>query len=631
MLPSSGINPAVSHEHVAGDGSNETGVGGTLTHDFGGKINAANLDISGSASFGGNVSASSGTGHFSIVNASAYQLNGTYIVDSSRNLVNISSLTIDSNGSTDNYYITCNESGTNRLTIYENSDDIYINASGDIALRPRQLGGTGNMMLYGGSSFIVHKSQTPYSETTQGKGIGAIHLDPNNSTAHAGASITWGASDSGGGEDAQAGIYVRSDGTYGTKMYLATTDAYSSGSKTAISIDESGNTAITRGRLEVSTGNLFLGNVDTGTGNTALILNTSTNEVEKRDIGSLAFASSVSVLTGSGSISTHPGTGNLIHTGPLGASVTGLFPSSDNSNSIITVNRHSGNYNSQLGFSSNGAVYYRKFSNSTAYTSQGWNEFAFVNQTISIGSIGDLNSASWNANTSLGGLTLKTQSGVTAGSYTNANITVNSKGIISAVSNGSSGSNVVLSSSSNGAIGNLTAGSSGQQMEKGTTAVTTLRYDGDRWRLYAGAGSGEVLTVEQTGKIGIKDSTPDYPLDVNHNVSGISIYASHDIAAYSDKRVKKDIETIPNALDKVSKLRGVTFKRTDEGSSDKTHMGVIAQEIQEIIPEVVTERPSDGHLSVSYGNVVGVLIEAIKELKAEVEELKGVDKCKCKD
>ena len=60
-------------------------------------------------------------------------------------------------------------------------------------------------------------------------------------------------------------------------------------------------------------------------------------------------------------------------------------------------------------------------------------------------------------------------------------------------------------------------------------------------------------------------------------------------------------------------------------------MGVIAQEIQEIIPEVVTERPSDGHLSVSYGNVVGVLIEAIKELQAEVEELKGVDKCKCKD
>ena len=146
-----------------------------------------------------------------------------------------------------------------------------------------------------------------------------------------------------------------------------------------------------------------------------------------------------------------------------------------------------------------------------------------------------------------------------------------------------------------------------------------------------GGGSGEVFTIEQTVKIGIKDSTPDYPLDVNHNVSGISIYASHDIAAYSDKRVKKDIETIPNALDKVSKLRGVTFKRTDEGSSDKTHMGVIAQEIQEIIPEVVTERPSDGHLSVSYGNVVGVLIEAIKELKAEVEELKGVDKCKCKD
>ena len=131
----------------------------------------------------------------------------------------------------------------------------------------------------------------------------------------------------------------------------------------------------------------------------------------------------------------------------------------------------------------------------------------------------------------------------------------------------------------------------------------------------------ERFTVTDTGRVGINDSTPDYTLDVSGNVSGISIYASHDIAAYSDKRVKKDIETIEDALQKVNKLRGVTFKRKDE-ESDKVHMGVIAQEVQEVIPEVVTARESDGHLSVSYSNMVGVLIEAVKELKAEVEELK---------
>ena len=134
--------------------------------------------------------------------------------------------------------------------------------------------------------------------------------------------------------------------------------------------------------------------------------------------------------------------------------------------------------------------------------------------------------------------------------------------------------------------------------------------------------SSETFTVLETGRVGINDGTPDYTLDVSGNVNNISIYASHDIAAYSDARVKDEIETIPNALDKVNKLRGVTFKRTDKGSTDKRMMGVIAQEVLDVIPEVVNKRESDGHYSVSYGNMVGILIEAVKELKAEVEELK---------
>jgi len=166
------------------------------------------------------------------------------------------------------------------------------------------------------------------------------------------------------------------------------------------------------------------------------------------------------------------------------------------------------------------------------------------------------------------------------------------------------------------------AGSLGQQMEPGDASVATLRCDANRWRVYMGANSGETLTVAETGRVGIKDSSPDYPLDVNGNVSNISIYASHDVAAYSDSRVKGDVKTIPDALDKVNKLRGVTFVRTDEGSSDKRMMGVIAQEVKDIIPEVVTARESDGHYSVSYGNMVGLLIESIKELTAEVESLK---------
>ena len=100
--------------------------------------------------------------------------------------------------------------------------------------------------------------------------------------------------------------------------------------------------------------------------------------------------------------------------------------------------------------------------------------------------------------------------------------------------------------------------------------------------------------------------------------------ASGNVTAYSDERLKTNIKTIENALDTVSKMRGVTYERIDSGIKG---VGVIAQEMKEVLPEVVMEALSDDeYMSVSYGNIVGVLIEAIKELKAEIEELKGQNK-----
>ena len=94
-----------------------------------------------------------------------------------------------------------------------------------------------------------------------------------------------------------------------------------------------------------------------------------------------------------------------------------------------------------------------------------------------------------------------------------------------------------------------------------------------------------------------------------------AITSSGDVTAFSDMRIKHDIETIEGALAKVSDMRGVYFKRND----GEAGTGVIAQEIENILPEVV----KDGeYKSVAYGNMVGILIEAIKELKAEVEKLK---------
>ena len=74
-------------------------------------------------------------------------------------------------------------------------------------------------------------------------------------------------------------------------------------------------------------------------------------------------------------------------------------------------------------------------------------------------------------------------------------------------------------------------------------------------------------------------------------------------------------------MNKVDKINGVTFERIN-GPSDVRSAGVIAQDVQEVLPEVVREG-EDGKLTVAYGNLVGLLVEAIKELRQEVKELKG--------
>ena len=99
-----------------------------------------------------------------------------------------------------------------------------------------------------------------------------------------------------------------------------------------------------------------------------------------------------------------------------------------------------------------------------------------------------------------------------------------------------------------------------------------------------------------------------------------ALTATGDVTAFSDITLKEDIEVIPNALDKVSQIRGVTFTRKDLDDKSRKS-GVIAQEVEKVLPEVVSTT-EDGTKTVAYGNLVGLLIESIKELKAEVEELK---------
>ena len=149
--------------------------------------------------------------------------------------------------------------------------------------------------------------------------------------------------------------------------------------------------------------------------------------------------------------------------------------------------------------------------------------------------------------------------------------------------------------------------------------------------------------VSATGKIG-RDST-DYITFTNNSRMDVYInnsnefrfesdgdfHADGDVVAFSsttasDSRLKTDISTINDALGTVGKLRGVSYKWLRNGQKD---IGVIAQEVEEVVPEVVKTKTTlglDGEeemKTVDYGKLVGVLINAINELKSEVEELKG--------
>ena len=95
------------------------------------------------------------------------------------------------------------------------------------------------------------------------------------------------------------------------------------------------------------------------------------------------------------------------------------------------------------------------------------------------------------------------------------------------------------------------------------------------------------------------------------------IISSGDITAFSDIRLKTNIEKIDNALDKIMQISGYTYNMNNKRST-----GVIAQEVEKVLPEVVQDR-EDGYKTVAYGNMIGLLVEAIKELKQEIEVLKN--------
>ena len=150
------------------------------------------------------------------------------------------------------------------------------------------------------------------------------------------------------------------------------------------------------------------------------------------------------------------------------------------------------------------------------------------------------------------------------------------------------------------------------------------------------AGDAAVLLTTSSGTITIDNAANDADIIFKGTDGGADITAltldmsaagaatfNNDVTAFSDKRLKTDIKPITNGLNKVMQMQGVYYKRNDVENA-KEQVGVLAQDMEQILPEVVLTADDDIQTkSVDYGKICSVLIEAIKELKDEIEELKA--------
>jgi hypothetical protein len=191
----------------------------------------------------------------------------------------------------------------------------------------------------------------------------------------------------------------------------------------------------------------------------------------------------------------------------------------------------------------------------------------------------------------------------------------------------------IVDASYNAPYGTMSCYGTGYNSWQGWSIPGTFSFmgqSGSAYGLYdSSSAHWSIYTPYNTSYMGLNGTTTSSSWSVY--VSG-SIYATGNIAAYSDRRKKKNIVTIDNALDKVLQLRGVYYERIDpviESQRDKTEIGVIAQEVLEVTPEVVTYADDVDEYGVTYGNFAGLFIEAFKdqqklidELRKEIEDLK---------
>ncbi len=446
------------------------------------------------------------------------------------------------------------------------------NSSITIAGTSTALGGTitaaqiGNAIgAFSGSAQVAHDSTTGYSANR--------HID------HTAVTITAGSGLTGGGDiSATRTLSIATGGV---------TDAMLAGS---ISNGKLANSAITIAGTSTSLGGTIT--LATITGNSGIISGSSqlTTDFDSRYLNT----GGDSIVSASSQISHDSTTGysanrHIDHTAVSISAGSGLTGGGDISSTRTLSIATSGVTDAMLA----GSISNGKLANS-AITIAGTS--TSLGGTITLATITGT-SGIISGSSQISGLTtsnLSGTAGITNGQLANSSVTVTAGTGMSGGGSVSLGGSVTLT---NAGVTSAVAGT-GVSVSGATGAVTI--------------------------SIGQSVATSASPTFAGLTING-SITATGDITAYfsSDKRFKDNVQIIPDALSKVRKLNGVTWEwndLVDDVTKQSPNTGLIAQEVQQVLPEVVKER-GDGHLGLDYSKMMGLLVEAIKEQQNKIDNL----------
>ncbi len=166
----------------------------------------------------------------------------------------------------------------------------------------------------------------------------------------------------------------------------------------------------------------------------------------------------------------------------------------------------------------------------------------------------------------------------------------------------------------NGEYARFTA--TGLESVTATELKTALNINAGKWS--DGSTSGEIYY--DSGNVGIGTNDPTKKLHVEGDIKSSGTITATNVVAVSDGSLKTNIQPLENSLDVINKLKGVTYNWTDPNNDDD-EIGLIAQEVEEVVPEVVRSLGHSNLKGVEYQKLTAILIEAVKELSTKLDDL----------